>query len=212
MDKIIVLIIFSCDGEPTVPQVHYYHGNSTICARFCCSSGERFRSSCPVPIIIVVLPCGSSRAERLCDPSELRVRRLTPHRLGRALRSPTAGSAGSGCKPSRRISRQSVLIRRPAFPPTFSAAALAVSAAIDCEHVDARGRELRNASGPGRKENARTPDRRPGRPNQQIPSRSDKTRRVVVLLYRSKIRHRSWRPSALCEVFWSDLVRTPAFA
>jgi DNA-binding MarR family transcriptional regulator len=44
--------------------------------------------------------------ERLCDPSELRVRRLTPHRLGRALRSPTAGSAGSGCKPSPRISRQ----------------------------------------------------------------------------------------------------------
>jgi hypothetical protein len=32
-------------------------------------------------------------------PSELRVRRLTPHRLGRALRSPTAGSDGSGCKP-----------------------------------------------------------------------------------------------------------------
>ena len=60
-------------------------------------------------------PCGSSRAERLCDPSELRVRRLTPHRLGRALRSPTAGSAGSGCNPSRRISRQRVLIRRPAF-------------------------------------------------------------------------------------------------
>jgi len=29
-----------------------------------------------------------------------------------------------------------------------------------------------------RKENARTPDQRPGRPNQQIPSRSDKTRRV----------------------------------
>src|SRR5437879_2801701 len=67
MDKIIVLLIFSCDGEPTVPQVHYYHDNSTICARFCYSSGERFRSSCPVPIIIVVLPCGSSRAERLCD-------------------------------------------------------------------------------------------------------------------------------------------------
>jgi hypothetical protein len=38
-----------------------------------------------------------------------------------------------------------VLIRRPAFPPTFSAAA------IDCEHVDARGRELRNASGPEEK-------------------------------------------------------------
>src|SRR5436309_13710099 len=56
MDKIIVLIIFCCDGEPTVPQVHYYHDNSTICARFCYSSGERFRSSCPVPIIIVVLP------------------------------------------------------------------------------------------------------------------------------------------------------------
>ena len=44
-----------------------------------------------------------------------------------------------------------MLIRRPAFPPTFSAAALAVSAAIDCEHVDARGRELRNASGPEEK-------------------------------------------------------------
>src|SRR5206468_5287277 len=55
------------------------------------------------PIIVVVLPCGSSRAERLCDR------------------------------------------------PTFSAAALAVSAAIDCEHVDARGRELRNASGPEEK-------------------------------------------------------------
>src|SRR5215471_4622319 len=35
MDKIIVLIIFSCDEEPTIPQVHYYHDNSTICARFC---------------------------------------------------------------------------------------------------------------------------------------------------------------------------------
>ena len=44
-----------------------------------------------------------------------------------------------------------MLIRRPAFPPTFSAAALAVSAAIDCEQVDARGRELRNASGPEEK-------------------------------------------------------------
>src|ERR1700730_10189820 len=42
MDKIIVLIIFSCDGVSTVPQVHYYHDNSTICARFCYSSGERF--------------------------------------------------------------------------------------------------------------------------------------------------------------------------
>ena len=41
--------------------------------------------------------------------------------------------------------------QRPAFPPTFSAAALAVSAAIDCEHVDARGRDLRNASGPEEK-------------------------------------------------------------
>ena len=41
-----------------------------------------------------------------------------------------------------------MLIRRPAFPPTFSAAALAVSAAIDCEHVDARGSELRRHSGP----------------------------------------------------------------
>src|SRR5438874_5624544 len=148
MDKIIVLVIFSCDGVPTIPQVHYYHDNSAICARFCYSSGERFRSSCPAPIIIVVLPCGSSRAERLCDPSELRVRYLTHHRLGRALRSPTAGSAGSGRKPSRGISRHSVLIRRPALPPTFSAAALAVSAAIDCEHVDARCRELRRHSGP----------------------------------------------------------------
>ena len=44
-----------------------------------------------------------------------------------------------------------MLIRPPAFPSTFSAAALAVSAAIDCEHVDARGRELRNASGPEEK-------------------------------------------------------------
>ena len=115
---------------------------------------DDLRTLAPVrsPIIILVpRPCGSSRAERLCDPSELRVRRLTAYRLGRALRSPTAGSAGSGCKPSRRISRQSVLIRRPAFPPTFSAAALAVSAAIDCKHGDARGRELRNASGPEEK-------------------------------------------------------------
>ena len=44
-----------------------------------------------------------------------------------------------------------MLIRRPAFPLTSSAAALAVSAAIDYEHVDARGRELRNASGPKEK-------------------------------------------------------------
>jgi hypothetical protein len=35
-----------------------------------------------------------------------------------------------------------------AFPPTFGAATLAVSAAIDGERVDARGCELRNASGP----------------------------------------------------------------
>jgi len=41
MDKIIVLLIFSCDGEPTVPQVHYYHDNSAICARFCYSAEER---------------------------------------------------------------------------------------------------------------------------------------------------------------------------
>src|SRR4029078_12849529 len=38
MDKIIVLIIFYCDGEPIIPQVHYYHDNSTICARLCYSS------------------------------------------------------------------------------------------------------------------------------------------------------------------------------
>src|SRR5438309_9625616 len=35
IDKVIVLIIFSYDGKPTVPQVHYYHDNSTMCARFC---------------------------------------------------------------------------------------------------------------------------------------------------------------------------------
>ena len=143
---------------------------------------------------------------RLC------VRHLTPHRLGRALRSPTAGSAGSGCKPSRRISRQSVLIRRPAFrlpsvPPLSPCPRLSIVSTLMPPGPRAAQR-LRSR----RKENARTPDHRPGRPNQQIPSRSDKTRRVVVLLYRSKIRHRSWRPSALCELFWSDLVRTPAFA
>jgi hypothetical protein len=44
-----------------------------------------------------------------------------------------------------------VLIRRPAFPSTFSTAALAVSAAIDCEHVDPAARELCNASGPEEK-------------------------------------------------------------
>jgi hypothetical protein len=32
-------------------------------------------------VIVAPKPCGSSRAERLCDPSELRVRRLTAHRL-----------------------------------------------------------------------------------------------------------------------------------
>jgi hypothetical protein len=52
---------------------------------------------------------------------------------------------------SRRISRQSVLIRRPAFPPTFSAAALGMPAAIDREQVDARGRKLRNACRPEEK-------------------------------------------------------------
>src|SRR5207302_882100 len=73
IDRITVLIIFSFGGEPTIPQVHYYHDNSTIWARFCYPSGERFWSSCPVPFIIVVLPCGSSRAERLCDrPSFVR--------------------------------------------------------------------------------------------------------------------------------------------
>jgi hypothetical protein len=50
--------------------------------------------------------------------------------------------------PLVQVANPDLLIRRPAFPPTFSTAALAVSAAIDCEHVDARGRELRNASGP----------------------------------------------------------------
>ena len=44
-----------------------------------------------------------------------------------------------------------MLIKRPAFPPTFSAAALAMSAAIDREQVDARGREMRNASSPEEK-------------------------------------------------------------
>jgi predicted SnoaL-like aldol condensation-catalyzing enzyme len=39
-----------------ITQLHYYHDYSTICARFCYSSGERFRSSCPVPIIVVVPP------------------------------------------------------------------------------------------------------------------------------------------------------------
>src|SRR5215831_5578565 len=48
MDKIILLIIFSFGGEWIIPQVHYYHDNSTICAGFCYSPGERFRSSCPV--------------------------------------------------------------------------------------------------------------------------------------------------------------------
>ena len=37
------------------------------------------------------------------------------------------------------------------FSAHLQAAALAVSAAIDCEHVHARGRELRNASGPEEK-------------------------------------------------------------
>src|SRR5882724_7096671 len=34
IDKIILLNIFSCAGESTVPQVHYYHDNSTIRARY----------------------------------------------------------------------------------------------------------------------------------------------------------------------------------
>src|SRR5436309_10260825 len=61
MDKIIVLIIFSCDGEPTVPQVHYYHDSSTICARFCYSSGERFRAP------------GRSPSSSSCCPADLHV-------------------------------------------------------------------------------------------------------------------------------------------
>ena len=40
------------------------------------------------------------------------------------------------------------VIRRENALGTLSAAALAVSAAIDCEYVDPRGRELRNAFGP----------------------------------------------------------------
>ena len=51
----------------------------------------------------------------------------------------------------RRISRQNALIRRPTFPPTFSAAALAVSAAIDLSTLMPAGRELRNASSPEEK-------------------------------------------------------------
>src|SRR5205807_8039677 len=67
MDKIIVLVIFSCDGVPTVPQVHYYHDNSTICARFCYSSGERIATPVRLPFILLVLPCRFPRAALLCD-------------------------------------------------------------------------------------------------------------------------------------------------
>src|SRR5438477_6952540 len=150
MDRIIVLIISSCDGEPTVPQVHYYHGNSTICARFCYSSenalGAPVRSPsssscCPADLhvlngFVTVRPsCSTPNSSQAWTSASKFDRWLRWFRL----------------QTSRGISRQSVLIRRPAFPPTFSAAALAVSAAIDCEHVDARGRELRNASGPEEK-------------------------------------------------------------
>src|SRR6516162_11473806 len=45
MDKIIVLIIFYRDGEPTIPQVHYYHNDIAVSARFCYSLGGGFRSS-----------------------------------------------------------------------------------------------------------------------------------------------------------------------
>jgi hypothetical protein len=50
-------------------------------------------------IIVVPQPCGSSRAERFCDPSEHRVRRLTAHRLGRALRSPTVAPLVQAANP-----------------------------------------------------------------------------------------------------------------
>jgi hypothetical protein len=43
------------------------------------------------------------------------------------------------------------VIRRENALGTLSAAALVVSAAIDCEYVDPRGRELRNAFGPEEK-------------------------------------------------------------
>src|SRR6267154_1742379 len=33
------------DGEPTIPQVHYYHNDIDFYARFCYSSGRGFRST-----------------------------------------------------------------------------------------------------------------------------------------------------------------------
>jgi len=48
--------------------------------------------------------------------------------------------------PPKRVDQAAGLFRPPSVPPLS-----AVSAAIDCEHVDARGRELRNASGPNEK-------------------------------------------------------------
>jgi hypothetical protein len=56
-------------------------------------------------VIVAPKPCGSSRAERLCDPSERRVRRLTARRLDERFE---VWAAGSGCKPSRRISANGV--------------------------------------------------------------------------------------------------------
>src|ERR1051325_3839721 len=105
----------------------------------------------PVPIIIVVLPGGSSRAERLYDrPSFVfDTTRLTG--LDERFEVRPLAPLVQVANVSRRIPRQSVLVRRPDFPPTFSATALGVSTAIDCKHVDARGRELRNASGPEEK-------------------------------------------------------------
>jgi hypothetical protein len=44
-------------------------------------------------------PCGSSRSERLRDPSELRVRRLTPHRLGPTAATRSARGPSSSRRP-----------------------------------------------------------------------------------------------------------------
>src|SRR6476646_11372312 len=49
IDKVIVLIIFSCNGELTIRQIHYSHDYIAIGARFCYWSREHLRDALAWP-------------------------------------------------------------------------------------------------------------------------------------------------------------------
>src|SRR6267142_895263 len=67
-------LLTDCDGEPIIPQVHYYHNDVAVSARFCYRLGGGFRST-----------LGGSHARRFTRP-----RRVCPGRVhNRCSRSST---------------------------------------------------------------------------------------------------------------------------